>query len=202
MNNLIISAAGSGKTTYIIEQALKRVEESILITTFTQQNYKELYTRIINRVGHIPEHITLQTWFSFVIQHGVKPYQSYLYEGEIKGLHFVSQKSGISYYNKRRGFPVYYKENTIKHYLNKHNQIYSDKLAKFAHKVNEASGGLVVDRLSDIYSLIFIDESQDLAGYDLLLIKEFFKSDINVELVCDPRQTTYQTHFGDVLKKY
>lgn len=51
-------------------------------------------------------------------------------------------------------------------------QNYSDKLSKFVFKY-EKSKGVVFDRLSRIYNYIFIDEVQDLAGYDLELIKAF-----------------------------
>lgn len=202
MNNLIIAAAGSGKTEYIVKKAIDSKNESVLITTFTQQNYKEICKRIIKKKGVIPNHISVQTWFSFLIQHGVKPYQNYLYEGRINGLSFVNKKSGIKYFNKKRGFPVYYKQNDKKHYLSKSGKIYSDKLSKFVIKANEKSNGKVVERISDIYSLIFIDEAQDLAGYDLSILKKLFNATVNAHLVCDPRQTTYQTHFGSKFKKY
>ncbi|MGL5692661.1 MAG: UvrD-helicase domain-containing protein, partial [Peptostreptococcaceae bacterium] len=37
-NNIIISAAGSGKTSYIVNDALKNKNKKILITTFTNEN--------------------------------------------------------------------------------------------------------------------------------------------------------------------
>lgn len=202
MNNLIIAAAGSGKTEYIINKAIDSREESVLITTFTQQNYKEICRRIIEKKGVIPNHISVQTWFSFLIQHGVKPYQNYLYKGRISGLNFVNKKSGIRYFNKKRGFPVYYKQNNYQHYLSKSGKIYSDKLSKFVIKANEKSNGKVIERISDIYSLVFIDEAQDLAGYDLSILRKLFNATIDTHLVCDPRQTTYQTHLGSKFKKY
>lgn len=40
-NKLIIAAAGSGKTTYLVESALKE-DESILILTYTNANEQEI----------------------------------------------------------------------------------------------------------------------------------------------------------------
>jgi ATP-dependent exoDNAse (exonuclease V) beta subunit len=37
-NKLIIAAAGSGKTTYLIDEAIKYREKKVLITTYTQAN--------------------------------------------------------------------------------------------------------------------------------------------------------------------
>jgi DNA helicase-2/ATP-dependent DNA helicase PcrA len=56
--------------------------------------------------------------------------------------------------------------------------------------------------LSKIYSNIFIDEIQDLAGYDLDFIKLLFKSSSNILLVGDPRQVTYLTHHSRKYDRY
>jgi DNA helicase-2/ATP-dependent DNA helicase PcrA len=60
----------------------------------------------------------------------------------------------------------------------------------------------VIDRLSRIYSHIFVDEVQDLAGYDLELLKLLFGSDSNILMVGDPRQVTYLTHNERKYAKY
>lgn len=39
-NKLVIAAAGSGKTTYLVRQALA-VEQRVLITTYTESNEQE-----------------------------------------------------------------------------------------------------------------------------------------------------------------
>jgi DNA helicase-2/ATP-dependent DNA helicase PcrA len=61
---------------------------------------------------------------------------------------------------------------------------------------------MVFDRLSRVYDYIFIDEVQDLAGYDLELIKLLFKTNSNTTLVGDPRQVTYLTHNEKKFGKY
>jgi superfamily I DNA/RNA helicase len=60
----------------------------------------------------------------------------------------------------------------------------------------------VVNRISRIYSHIFIDEVQDLAGYDLELLKLFFACNSNILLVGDPRQGTYSTNSVSKNKQY
>jgi len=96
-NKLIISAAGSGKTTYLVGQALNIVSEAVLITTYTEANEKEIRKKFYEINGSIPANITIQTWFSFLIQHGVKPYQGTLFDGNIKGMFLVNEASGINY---------------------------------------------------------------------------------------------------------
>lgn len=137
-----------------------------------------------------------------LLQHGVKPYQDSLFEKKINGMILVNQQSACKYITKT-GIPVYYKEEEVEnYYFNSIVKIYSDKLSKFVFKCNENSDGAVIDRLSRIYSHIFLDEVQDLAGYDLEILKLFFGSRSNVLLVGDPRQVTYLTHNERKYTKY
>jgi len=211
-NKLIIATAGSGKTTRLVEEALKIKNTRVLITTYTIANESEIRKKIIEEnfkqcgVACIPENIIVQTWFSFLLKHGVRPFQGVLLENKIKGLILVNKQSGFKYSFKKNGkeIPVYFKEETelIQHYFTPQIKIYSDKLSKFVIRCNEKTDGLVIDRISRIYSHIFIDEVQDLAGYDLELLKLLFKSNSNVLLVGDPRQVVYQTHNEKKYSKY
>lgn len=47
-NKLIIAAAGSGKTTHLVEEALKITEGKVLITTYTEANEQEIAKNFIN----------------------------------------------------------------------------------------------------------------------------------------------------------
>ena len=202
-NKLIIAAAGAGKTTFLVKEALKQNDGNVLITTYTLANEEEIRKTIIEINKCIPENITVQTWFSFLLQHGVRPYQGCLFEKKVKGMILVTNQSAVKYYNKG-GIPVYYKEDEDleKHYFTDTFKIYSDKLSKFVFRCNQKSDGAVIDRLSRIYSHIFVDEVQDLAGYDLELLKLLFGSDSNILMVGDPRQVTYLTHNERKYAKY
>ncbi len=191
INKLIIAAAGAGKTTYLINEALKHDKE-ILITTYTEANENEIKKKFIEINGSIPKNVTIQTWFSMLLQHGVKPYQDYLTDKRINGMILVNQQSSL----------YVLESNVDEHYFSREYKIYSDKLSKFVFKCNEKSKGVVFDRLSRIYDYIFIDEVQDLAGYDLELIKLLFQTNSNIVLVGDPRQTTYNTHWEKQNKQY
>ena len=202
-HKLIIAAAGSGKTTFLVEQALSKASEKTLITTYTQANEAEIRKRIISINKCIPQNITIQTWFSFLIQHGVKPYQGHIFDKKINGLILVNSLSAVKS-KTSSGIPIYYNEVTEfeKHYFTKSLKIYSDKLAKFVVKCNDKSVGAVTDRISRLYSNIFIDEVQDLAGYDLEFLKSMFLTKSNLFLVGDPRQVTYLTHNERKYGKY
>ena len=183
-NKLIIAAAGSGKTTHIVNEALKIKDGDILVTTYTEANEVEIRKRIIEKNKCIPDNITVQTWFSFLLQHGARPYQGNSFEKDIKGLVLMNQQSA----------PYVNESDTERHYFTDGQKIYSDKLSKFVIKCNGKNNSAVIDRLSRIYKYIFIDEVQDLAGYDLDFLKLLFASAINTLLVGDPRQGTYSTN--------
>lgn len=187
----VVASAGSGKTTFLVEEALKIKEKNVLITTYTEANEYEIRQKFIQRNGCIPRNVTIQTWFSMLLQHGVRPYQGYFLEKDITGMILVQGQSA-------RGI----KETDQKHYLTKDLKVYSDKLCKLVLKCNTASGDKVVSRLSRIFGHIFIDEVQDLAGYDLELIKLLCNSSAKVVLVGDPRQGTFSTNNSRKNQKY
>lgn len=202
-NRLIIAAAGSGKTTFLVEEALKQKAGKVLITTYTQANEAEIKKKIIAKNKCIPENVTVQTWFSFLLKHGVRPFQGILFERKIKGLILVNSQSGLKGYTKTKQ-PIYFGEEKEfeKHYFSNALKIYSDKLSKFVFRCNEKSNDNVIDRISRIYSHIFIDEVQDLAGYDLELLKLFFNCNSKIQLVGDPRQGTYSTNSAPKNKQF
>jgi DNA helicase-2/ATP-dependent DNA helicase PcrA len=199
-NNLLVASAGAGKTTHFVKEAIK-CTENVLITTFTEENEKEIKKKFFElNNGVIPHNVTIKTWFSFLIEHGAKPYQGKLTEKKINGLLLVNEKSGLKYKKK---FPVYYKEAEIEnHFFSKEFQIYSDKLSKFVVRCNEKNNGYVIERMATLFKYIYIDEVQDMAGYDLEIIKLLFQTNSIIKIAGDPRQVTYHTHFPDKYKKY
>ncbi len=191
-NVLLVAAAGAGKTTHLVKEALRHLTDSILITTYTDANELEIRKRFVELNGCVPPHVTLLTWFSFLIQHGVKPFESLVLDVDTCGLAFVQCASaqGIPEVQARR------------FYLSLDRRIYSDKLAKLAVRCDERSGGRVVRRIGRVFSQIYVDEVQDLAGYDLSMLQRLFGSEARVLLVGDPRQVLYLTHHESKFRKY
>ena len=105
-NKLIIAAAGSGKTTYLIEQAKKIKDGNVLITTYTEANKAEIRNKFN---GCIPSNVTIQTWFSFLLQHGVRPYQSVMHNdlnNKRIGFLLTEERSGKKYDNDGKAIKV------------------------------------------------------------------------------------------------
>jgi DNA helicase-2/ATP-dependent DNA helicase PcrA len=57
-------------------------------------------------------------------------------------------------------------------------------------------------RFEQIFDRVYIDESQDLAGYDLELLELLMGSKVAIVLVGDPRQATYSTNSARMNKGY
>ena len=87
--------------------------------------------------------------------------------------------------------------------LNKINiiNILSNTVSEFAIDSNIKSNNKVMQRLEEIYSHIYIDEIQDLAGEDIEILNLFFNSKIQIQCVGDVKQSTYTTYNAKKNKK-
>lgn len=195
MKKLMIAAAGAGKTTYLINQANSVEHGKVLITTFTIENSIEIKKKIIKIYGYIPSHIVVKTWFDFLLNDCFRPYQCVL----AKSLH--SLKIGFMYIEGGQS-ALRTKESSFAHYFTRDWKIFSDKISKFIAKTHENSPELIFNRLSRVYKHIYIDEVQDLSGYDFDIITNILESIENVLLVGDPRQCTYSTNHLPKYKPY
>jgi DNA helicase II / ATP-dependent DNA helicase PcrA len=189
----IVAAAGSHKTEYVVTEALAHTDKRVLLTTYTLNNLASIEQRIYSKVGHIPGHITLTTWYSFLSHQWCRPYQRALLgkPGVLRGIDFQSVRPWkIAEADARR------------YYCNQVGDLYRDWVADFAFKANEATGGAAVRRLAEIYDEVYVDEVQDMVGYDLWVLDCLLRSDVRVVMVGDPRQHTFATNQNRMNTKY
>ena len=192
-NRVIIACAGSGKTTRLVNEALDNRTRRIALVTYTNNNVREISDRFGQQNSGVPNHVDLMTWFTFLLRECARPYQRAKYsEKRIESLLFVNQRSakGVN------------ETNTRLHYFANSEFIYSDKISKFVIECEDKSSKGVTARLEQIYSDVFIDEFQDLAGWDLEVIRMLLQSGIRVTLVGDPRQHIYSTNPSNKNKQY
>jgi DNA helicase II / ATP-dependent DNA helicase PcrA len=192
-NRIIIAAAGSGKTTMLVDAALRCPDHRVLIVTYTNNNCAEIRSKVIERCGYVPAQLQIRTWFDFLLAECVRPYQRSIYDGPR-----VSEMFQVD------GNPPKYarKADVRRYYFSSGLRMYSNKVAEFSIDCDDACGGLVIDRLQRIYSKILIDEVQDLSGYDLVLVERLLGSSTQVTAVGDIRQAVLRTHFSNKHKKY
>lgn len=183
-NRIIVALAGSGKTTTIVEDASSLSDKQAALVTYTVNGRDEIEAKSYKRNGYIPANFRIDTWFSFLLRNFVRPYQNFLYEQRVDTIKFEQGRSA-------RGIRA---TNISRHYFSSPGRIYSDKISKFACVLIEKTQGLPLKRLEEIFSHIYIDEAQDLSGYDLDLIEHLLKSEVELCVVGDPRQATYSTN--------
>jgi len=184
-NRVIIACAGSGKTTRLVDEALANRDRRIALITYTNNNTREIITRFGRWNSGVPAHVDVMTWFGFLLRECARPYQRAKYtEKRIESILFVNKQSAMGVNES----------DTRRHYFANGELIYSDKISKFVVKCESESTQSVTARLGRIYTDVFIDEFQDLAGWDLEVIRLLLESNTRVTLVGDPRQHIYRTN--------
>jgi len=182
---LIIAGAGTGKTTLLRNIAIDCSDERrVLYLTYTIANACEFEAAIIHELGHLPASITIMTWFSFLLVHGVRPFPAQGFSHRIDRMLFnegrVTQRRGV-----RRGDEGYY--------CHKSGVVYRSRLSDLAALCDEQWRGEVTDRICAIYDTILVDEGQDFAGYDYDILGAMMQKAREMVVVGDPRQQTYRT---------
>lgn len=183
-NAVTISAAGGGKTTRIVRDALGCDDKRSIMLTYTDNNVSELKKRFYESNSSIPDHVEVSSWYTFLLREMARPYQNALFDGRIAGIFWVEGRS-----------ETFADATKIdRYYFHGSGRIYSDKLARFVWECDKASGGAVISRLKQRFDRLYIDEIQDMAGWDIEVIELMLKSTIDVTLVGDHRQATFRTN--------
>jgi DNA helicase II / ATP-dependent DNA helicase PcrA len=88
-SEVVIAAAGGGKTTRIVKRALGASAERCALVTYTQTNVAEITNKIYGLNGAVPRHVEVWSWFSFLLRELARPYQGSMIEGRINGIQWV-----------------------------------------------------------------------------------------------------------------
>jgi DNA helicase-2/ATP-dependent DNA helicase PcrA len=183
-SKVILAAAGSRKTTSLVSMASGDPSRRTLVLTYTIENVATIRSYFVGRCGMVPQHITIQSWYSFLLQEGVRPYQNVIYpDKRIESIYFGDRE--LTFRPPKSKPSIYY--------MRGGNLIYKDHLAEFAHEANSLMNNAVIKRLEKMYEALYIDEIQDMSGYDWEIIASLMRSKIEVCCVGDPRQATYST---------
>lgn len=181
MNILTLAVAGGRKTQGVVEAcASAEPGRRILVLTYTQANQRELKARLAAQPT-LRSDVRVQGWFSFLMSHLIRPYLPRQFTGRrLHGLNFD-------------GDPGLFAKGPSR-FLDSAGDAYKLHLAQLAVMVNEAAGSAAIDRLSRMYDEIFIDEVQDLNGYDLEVLALLMDSPVTVSMVGDVRQALVLTN--------
>ncbi len=182
---IIVAGAGTGKTTLLRNIAVERcVNHNVLYLTYTQANACEFQAAVVEKLHYLPASITVTTWFSFLLEHGVRPFPARGFTHRVDRMYFNNQEPP-----KLRGVT----RGMERYFCPKPGVVYSSHLADLAVYCNDQWNGEVINRICGIYDVILVDEAQDFAGYDYDFILAMLDTSSEMVIVGDPRQQTYRT---------
>lgn len=198
MNRVVIASAGSGKTTSLVREALDSPGEGTLILTYTNENLENIRKSFARQAGTVPPNVEIKSWYCFLLSDGARPYHNFVSAGpRARAVNFAAGSAGADPARRFIGAA-----NTERYYFDGSRGAYSDKIAEYVCQCELRSGGKVSARLRGIYKRIFIDEVQDLSGWDLEILRFLFVSGIEIVVVGDPRQATYSTNNSNKNSQY
>jgi superfamily I DNA/RNA helicase len=174
---IILAVAGSGKTSLIVEKL--NLKKRFLLLTYTINNTRNLRESIINKFGFFPDNIVLQSYYVFLYSFCVKPFIAY--QLRPKG---IVWKVPPKWTDRE-------KLNNPWRYVTKDRKLYSNRISKLLDVCEVLPE--INERLEKYYDCLFIDEVQDFAGHDFNLLTNMIKAKIEVCLVGDFFQHTFDT---------
>ena len=182
---VVFAVAGSGKTTRLINELdlVKRV----LLITYTESNSEEILRRVLLKFGHLPDNITVCTYFTFLNSFCYRPL-----------LLMKMQTTGISF-ERPSEYSSRQKLQSRDRYVTKSDRIYHARMAK----VLDVHGciPMLQRRLERYYDKVCVDEVQDFGGHDFNLLKQIVQANVEVLLVGDFYQHTYSTSADGAVNK-
>lgn len=183
MNRAVLAVAGARKTQSIVDACAASPPRRRLVLTFTQSGQADVTGRLTKAcTAGLAPHVL--GWYAFLMQHFIRPYLPLVFDGRrLQGFNF-------------EGAPGRFASGEAR-YLDSRGRAYKLHLSKFAFDAANASSGGAVARLERIYEEIYIDEVQDLTGYDLEMLRLLLDSNARVTLVGDVRQSVFDTNPRD-----
>ncbi len=181
---VIFAVAGAGKTTHIIN-SLSHDRRSMIVT-YTDNNYHHLCQRIIQKFGYMPENITVLTYFNFLYSFCYKPFLHEKYKA--RGIFWETIPRSAARYNaSQKGY-----------YISTSKYLFHNRIAKL---VRQEALENVISRLQKYFDTLYVDEVQDFGGHDFNLLKALCASEINICLVGDFYQHTFDTSRDGTVNK-
>jgi DNA helicase-2/ATP-dependent DNA helicase PcrA len=195
MNTATLAVAGARKTQSIVDACSQGDPTNRrLVVTYTVTGQRDLESRLREACPTALPYVC--GWYAFLLRHWVRPFLPLLYQGRrLGGLNFD-------------GLPAMTKRGIIiatgpDRYLDEQSRAYKRFLSKLALDVADAAEGAVTTRLQRMYDEIYVDEVQDVTGYDLDVLERLLQTTSTIRLVGDLRQSVFDTNPQDPRhKKY
>jgi len=92
-NTVILASAGSGKTTFLVDQALSEPGKKVAILSYTNNNVNEIKKTFLEKHGGTPRNVDTFTWFNFELHECARPYQRSVYSKRVRTISFPKGRS-------------------------------------------------------------------------------------------------------------
>lgn len=170
------AVAGSGKTRSIVN-GIDPSRRS-LVLTYTTNTERDLTNRITRKLGHLPDNVTVWTYFSFLNSFCYKP----LLQTEMhsRGISFEAPSRASS--RVRSGSRARYMHG---------DRVYHCRMAKLM--ADKGCMPELLARLERYYDDVFVDEVQDFGGHDFNFLLDLSKARARFQFVGDFYQHTFST---------
>lgn len=174
--SVVFAVAGSGKTTLLIS-TLDETRRFLLVT-YTEANYNNLRTKVIERFGYLPPNIAIYTYFRFLHNFCYRPF-----------LRSKKNTRGITF-NPPNRFPAYHLTDD-RRYMSPDRWLYANRLAKLIDQSGLISA--VKTRMEKYFDAFFVDEVQDFSGHDFNFLLSISTANMSMCFVGDFHQHTFDT---------
>jgi DNA helicase-2/ATP-dependent DNA helicase PcrA len=175
---VIFAVAGSGKTTRIVNSL--DLTRRCLLVTYTDNNMAVLRQKVVERFGYFPTNVTLYSYFTFLHVFCYKP----LFQMKLR-------TRGISFACPPL-WTLRFSRTDKRFYVDAQRRLYHNRIAKLLIVAPEEIDALK-KRIAKYFDVVCFDEVQDFGGHDFDLLTELCKAPVEVLLVGDFYQHTFDT---------
>lgn len=175
-HKLILAVAGSGKTTFIVNDI--DPDKRNIVVGYTIANVENLKKAITRRFEGIPEKTKVMTYYRFVNSFCYRPILAYSLK--TKGIIFEKPPNKI-----RDG------RNNRNYFITSSGYVYSNRIHDLIARCNRSDD--VLNRINMFCDKLYIDEVQDYGGHDFSFITSLNKLKTRTLLVGDFYQNTFKT---------
>lgn len=183
---VVFAVAGAGKTSLIITNLT--YDSRALLVTYTRANEANLRKKVIRKFGCVPPGIRIYSYFAFLYSFCYKPFCAA--KMRTRGVNWdIPPANTQKLKRSKRSF-----------YVDSAGRLYSNRIAKFFEQAK-----LLRDinlRIEKYFDFLFIDEVQDFAGHDFNFLASLCTAQIQLLLVGDFFQHTYDTSRDGAVNRF
>lgn len=189
--NITVAGAGAGKTTNMASKVLERnnsIKDNkiIYVITYTNSAKNQIKNKIIELNGILPKNIMIETIHSFLIREVIFPFNHLLFDNKFTGVSEIKLSDNPTF----KAIKIKELENKNIIHVEKETEVAKWILYKKTgdKKIHKEKRKKIISIMERYIDSIFIDEAQDIDKDLVEVIKVLDSSNININLIGDPKQ--------------